>query len=520
MTFNNQATPSGLPFPKVRSFKAEGVFNPRNFLTFLAAAVGALIWLWSWTSGPLSAMWPNLFAWAMGMVLLNLLVWSGVRGEMAVATGWLTAALASSVMALMQYFDLEDAFFPFIAMTEPGYAYANTRQPNHFATLMGAGLLALLWLVRTQKIRRSHALGMAVLLALGMAASASRTGALHLILITGLVALWSAPGRRQALWLCGWTLVAYVVSSFALPWALEHVAGIDGRNIFNRMTEDYACHSRKVLYSNMLHLVSLKPLTGWGWGQLAYAHYSTLFEGPRFCELLTNAHNLPLHFAVELGVPMAVLFCAGLVWLVWRQKPWQEKDLARQMAWGVLLLIGVHSLLEYPVWFGNFQVMVALCVWLLAYKQRSEGGACGLSPHVWRLAGGSLVVLGSLSYVALDYFRISQLYLPVQERAARYHTDTLSKVRATWLFSSEVLFAQVVVADIDKDNAGALLAASLAALHIAPETRIIEKVIDSARLLGKEDLVREHMALYKAADPENFAKWILNHRDGLKNPLP
>jgi len=465
-------------------------------------------------------MWPNLFAWAMGIVLFNLLVWSCVRGEMAVAVGWMTAALVSSVIALMQYFDLENAFFPFIATTEPGYAYANTRQTNHFATMLGVGLLALIWMVHNQKIRRSHALWMVALLALGMAASASRTGTLHLILITTLAALWNAPRRRQALFLCGWALVAYVVSSFALPWALEHIAGINGRNIFNRMTEDYACHSRKVLYGNMLHLVSLKPLAGWGWGELAYVHYSTLFEGPRFCELLTNAHNFPLHFAVELGIPMAVLLCMGLAWLVWRQKPWQEKDSACQMAWSVLLLVGVHSLLEYPAWFGNFQVMLALCIWLLAYKQPPGEVASRPSPHVWRLAGGSLVVLLGLSYVALDYFRISQLYLPTQERATRYRTNTLEKVRATWLFSSEVLFAQVVTTDIDKDNAAALLAASLAALHIAPESRIIEKVIDSARLLGKEDLVLEHMALYKATDPEKFAQWRLKQQNEIKKYLP
>lgn len=511
MTSNNQIPPQGQSFSPTGNPGAQAVVNLRHLLTLLAVVAGALIWLWPSAPGPLPTVWPGLFAWTMGIVLFNLLAWSNIRGKMVavVATGWLVAALANSVVALMQYFDLEAAFAPFMAMSMPGYADANTRQPNHFGTLVGAGLLALLWLVRTQKIRWSYALCMAALLALGMAASASRTGMLHLILITGLAGLWRAPRQRQALFLCGWTLTVYVLSSFALPWALEHVAGIDGRNIFSRMTEDYACHSRKVLYSNMFHLVSLKPMTGWGWGELAHAHYSTLFEGPRFCELLTNAHNLPLHIAVELGVPVAALLCVGLGWLVGRQKPWQEKDPARQMTWSVLLLVGVHSLLEYPLWFGNFQTMVALCIWLLVWRKRPEVVTSGTFPDVWRLAGGSLVALLGLSYVGLDYFRISQLYLPVQERAASYRTETLEKVRSTWLFSSQVLFAQVVITSIDKDNAAALLAASLAALHIAPESRIIEKVIDSARLLGKEDLALEHMALYKAADPANFAQWVL-----------
>ena len=45
------------------------------------------------------------------------------------------------------------------------------------------------------------------------------------------------------------------------------------------------------------------PWLGWGWGELDYAHYATLYDGPRFCDILDNAHNLPLHLAVELGIP-------------------------------------------------------------------------------------------------------------------------------------------------------------------------------------------------------------------------
>jgi len=104
---------------------------------------------------------------------------------------------------------------------------------------------------------------------------------------------------------------------------------------------------------------------GWGWGELDYAHFITLYPGARFCEILDNAHNLPLHLAVELGMPLTLAFFGAVVWWVMRARPWAETDASRQLAWVVLLLIGVHSLLEYPLWYGPFQLAVVLCLLML-----------------------------------------------------------------------------------------------------------------------------------------------------------
>ena len=71
-------------------------------------------------------------------------------------------------------------------------------------------------------------------------------------------------------------------------------------------------------------------------------------------EMLDNAHNLPLHFAVELGIPFALAFCVLVVWAIWRGKPWAERRWDRQMAWGILFVIGIHAMVEYPLWYGPF----------------------------------------------------------------------------------------------------------------------------------------------------------------------
>ena len=120
----------------------------------------------------------------------------------------------------------------------------------------------------------------------------------------------------------------------------------------------------------MWHLILQKPWTGWGWGELDYAHYITLFPGARFCVLLDNAHNLPLHLAVELGLPFALLVCGVASLWVWRARPWAETDPVRQLAWGILAVVGLHSMLEFPLWYGPFQIVT---LWALALLWRGRG---------------------------------------------------------------------------------------------------------------------------------------------------
>jgi O-antigen ligase len=117
--------------------------------------------------------------------------------------------------------------------------------------------------------------------------------------------------------------VAYVVAIIALP----RLAGLDphATGMLARLQAgDPACASRLTLWGNVLHLIAQKPWLGWGWGNLDYAHFITLYPGARFCDILDNAHNLPLHLAVELGVPVALLVCGMGLWLVLRAQPWRE----------------------------------------------------------------------------------------------------------------------------------------------------------------------------------------------------
>ena len=494
-----------------------------------------LPWLNPFAPGPSPAVVP----WLVALAATGGLLWLGsVRGLAAqppeaqtFAQRWgppfawalVVAGLASSTMGLLQYFGVAAALEPWVRQGSPGEAFANLRQRNQFASLTNMALVALAWLATNHRtVAAADRLAdflrgrgqpvlllMAALLAAGNAASSSRTGLLQLVLLCGMYWLWGGwrlVAVRRILLLA---VVVYGVSTFALPW----IAGLDplDRGMFARLRDgDGVCGSRRALWSNVLDLIALKPWLGWGWGELDYAHYMTLFDSVRFCEILDNAHNLPLHLAVELGVPVAVLICGGMTWWAWRRRPWKEADATGQMAWGVLVVIGLHSLLEYPLWYGPFQMAAALCVALLWRRDKLAEGAEYESnrPLAQVLRAPVAIILIAFSAIAAwDYHRVSQLYLAPSARDEAYRDDTLGKARVSRLFHNQVAFAELVTTPLTRNNAQWTFDTASTLLHYSPEPRIIEKVIESAVMLGRDDEALAHLQRFKAAFPKEHAAW-------------
>jgi hypothetical protein len=392
-----------------------------------------------------------------------------------------------------------------------GEAFANLRQRNQFASLTVIGMASLFWLAPRWLGRWSAVASMAAMawLAVGNAATTSRTGLLQMLLLGLLACAWPAP-RRARVMLCFAGLLAYAVAALALPWLLEMATGVAGNRLWDRVVAVDACSSRAVLWSNVLYLIGQKPWLGWGWGELDYAHYVTLYEGARFCDILDNAHSLPLHLAVELGIPAALLVCGGLLWAVARAKPWAEAEPDRQMAWAALAVIGAHSLLEYPLWYGPFQIAFGLCLgvlWPAASRpasQRSAADAPQRPGVALMLAAG---VAAGCGYAAWDYHRVSQIYLPPQARAPGYTDDPLPNIRKSWLFRHQARFAELTITPLTRENAQWTFDTANAMLHYSPEPRVIEKLIESAIVLGRHEEALLHLARYRAAFPEAYAKW-------------
>ena len=492
-------------------------------LPLAAALLITLPWLNPLASGPSPAVLPWLVSAACAV-----LVWcfSSRLTPQNMATSWLAAALVSVLMALLQYFGLAQALAPWVHHTGLGEAFANLRQRNQFATLTCIALVALLWLVAQWQSRLKPAPGAtksavtesdrwllaasgALLLALGNATSGSRTGLLQWLLIAVLTVMWSWRKQRPLVWLALGALGAYIVAALLLPGVLEWATGSRGGGLLGRFEESAGCSSRRVLWANVLHLIAQKPWLGWGWGELDFAHFMTLYPGERFCEILDNAHNLPLHLAVELGVPVALAVCGTGLWLVWRARPWHEAHPTRQMAWGVLAVILLHSMLEYPLWYGPFQMAFGLGIWLLGSRAgRFEPKYASKSAIAPVLKSSiAIIFIAFIAYAWWDYHRISQVYIAPAQRAPAYQNQTLEKIQNSWLFDNQVRFAELTITPLTPDNAEQINAMAHKLLHFSPEARVAEKVIESAVMLKRDDEARVFLRRLQAAYPDEHASW-------------
>ena len=447
-----------------------------------------------------------------GATVLVLLAFAIGRGKVAgraatplLAHAWLAAALLSSLLALFQYFDLAAFLHPWAYAAQAGEAVGNLRQRNQLASLTSIGLAALLWVAARAGDRARMALCLlaAAVLAAANAATTSRTGLLEWVVVFALVLVWRGPAQRRRVLLCAAGLASYGVAIVVLPLLLTHFTGATPDTLFGRLGADLGCSSRRVLWDNVLRLVAEHPWRGWGWGELDYAHYLHLYgDAPRFCDILDNAHNLPLHVAVELGVPAALLLCGLVAWAVLRARPWRETDAGRQLAWCVLAVIGLHSLLEYPLWYGPFQLALGLALGLLA-PRAPAATALGARAR----AGIATIGLVLVAYAAWDYDRVSQLYLEPESRRSFWREDTLAHARRSWLFAGQARFAELTLAPLTRGNAEWVYATAQEMLHYSPEPRVIERVIESATMLGRLDEAVLHLARYRAAFPEDYAKW-------------
>ena len=486
----------------------------------------ALPWLNPVTWGPVNAAiqtFVSLFCTIWVVLLVSQTpAWAGRGFSRVLAVAWVLAAAISAVVGLLQYFGHSALLGSWVNVAPTGEAYGNLRQRNQYATFLNMGQAALFWWQMAPRVRWPGGLrsrlgsgwpwalsaGLVVLLASATAASASRTGLFQVVLLALVTLFWQQRSRQhpavrlRVSWLVLVMLVSYALMVLLLPL----LAGLDPGSVgaWSRLRAgDSTCSSRRILWSNVMDLIALKPWTGWGTGELAYAHFITLYQGPRFCEILDNAHNLPLHVAVVWGVPAAVLLCLALVVALVLAAPWRAQRPDQQLAWSVWVLIGLHSLLEYPLWYAPFQLAVGAAVVVWCRVPRRQAWFASDWPQ---LLAGLVFALGA--YSVWDYWRISQVYLPVEERAPAYQENTLEKIQGSWLYRGQVRFAELSVMPLTPDNAAYTLDLCKELLHFSPEPLVLERLMDSATLLHRTDDLDYYGRRFQVAYPDAYAHWL------------
>ncbi|MBC7990296.1 MAG: pilin glycosylation ligase domain-containing protein, partial [Luteimonas sp.] len=285
----------------------------------------------------------------------------------AFCIGMVVAGALSSLVGLVQVFAPTWADGTFIARSYiEGRAVGNMRQPNHLSSLLLWAIVAAVWLGEARVIKRWGSTLLVLLFLFVVVLSASRTGALSMVLLL----VWGVLDKRLSRHARVLLVLSPVV--YALFWygtgvwadATQHVFG--GETRFS--TKGDVSSSRLGIWSNALALIRMHPWAGVGFGEFNFAWTLTPFPD-RPVAFFDHTHNIVLQFLVELGIPLGLLVLGLLFYALVQAfrgalrpvaaEAAPGEALLRPAAFAMVLLIVVHSLLEYPLWYAYFLLPAA-----------------------------------------------------------------------------------------------------------------------------------------------------------------
>jgi hypothetical protein len=348
----------------------------------------------------------------------------------ALAWTWLAAGLLSCVIALAQAFDVWTHAGWILRMPDLRRPGGNVGQPNHLASILVLAYASGLYLLARKRIQ-PLALGLlGGMLAIGLGATESRMGALALAVLLGWWA-WRRPAvAPHAPARLTWMLAVPAALLFA-GWPsvlkLADLLGVDAAHRFTYGT------SRPELWLQLLGASWQHPLAGWGMLEVAEAHNAVAHAYGNGYPL-SYAHLLPLDIALWVGWPAAVVLCgAALVWLWRRLRP--VPDALAWFALAVLLVLGVHSMLEFPFAYSYF---LAPCVFLLGMVQGARGDRSVVTMPRRAGLAACAAFTALLAWSAVEYVAIEEDF-----RVVRFETLRIGRTANEHRTPDVVLFTQL-----------------------------------------------------------------------------
>lgn len=417
---------------------------------------------------------------------------SGLGGSvfLALCVAFLLAGLASCVIGMIQVYVPTWADGELIARsTVVGRSVGNLRQPNHLCSLLLWSIAAALWLGEAQYLRRALGIAFAGVMLFVVVLSGSRSGVLgaFLLALWGLLDTRLAKSTRAALLLA--PLAYGLFWSGATTWAPQREHAFGGAGRFS--TSGDISSSRFGIWSNTLELTRTHPWAGVGFGEFNFAWTLTEFPN-RPVAFFDHTHNLPLQFAVELGLPFAALVLALLGWALWRAwrncllPPAPEEGASPQRAAFVMvLLMLMHSLLEYPLWYAYFLLPTAFMLGLCLAGRSGHVVAAAPAPRAQlkatTLRVAALVLMLGAAYSVYDYFKVVVIFAPPEN--ATPLSERIARGQLSVFFSHHADYA---AATTSEDPVFALAAAQRAA-HYLLDTRLMTAWANALHATGDSE---------------------------------
>jgi O-antigen ligase len=414
-----------------------------------------------------------LLGWRLGQelglaVVADTLAWFVLAGGML-----------SALAGLIQHYELSTPVDFLISGKVSAAVYGNLGQRNHYAAQLALALASATYLFGRRRLGGLLAGGCISALLLMSAFAGSRSPWLYLAAFTLLALLvrrlrGDDETRRLAL-LSIWLLPGFLVAQ-GLATLIAPVAGLQETSAQRVFQVASGIDARIELWGDAWRLFLGAPILGSGWGEYSWHHFvSQAASGARAAPgVFNNAHNLALHLLAETGiVGFLVIFGAAAIWLLDLRKV--TVDARWWWLLALLAVIGIHSLLEYPLWYAYFLGPAALLVGLGAQRAlsvRFQG--------VLRMVVGLCLLTGALNLfgVLAPYRDFERLVFTPERNAPAQSDDQLLAAAMADVYREPLLtpYAELAIAygiPVSRERLQDKLALTTRTMHFAPVAVVV-----------------------------------------------
>lgn len=464
------------------------------------------------------AGWPPYFGQALLGALY--LVWAGLLVVAArallqscgadtvyavLAWGLVAGALLSAAIGVIQHFNLDTPFNPYITRLHGAEIFGNLAQRNHFATQIALGLFGAVHLQGRGRLPLLAAVAVMLPLLFVLGLSASRSAWLYLFAAFA-AAAWlrlREPGpapRRLFIW-TGLLIVGYYLLQLAAgagwfaPAQRESVTAVE-----RLFTDASSVYDRLGLWRAAWAIALDHPLLGVGWGAFA-GHYFQFVSAAGVTApagLFNNVHNLPLHLLAETGLAGAILLLlpagAGLL-LALRARPEPQ----HWWLWATLGAFALHSLLEYPLWYAYFLGIAALLLGLCPGPSMAPRLA-----RFGRLIAASVLLAGTanLAFLWHDYRTLERLLRPTVEQArSPDFAAALLRVHRNALLAPYVELSMMMSQPVSREDLERRLQLNARVIRFSPQPILVYRQVLLLALAGRTEEAQSLLAGARRAYP-------------------
>jgi O-antigen ligase len=475
---------------------------------FLAAFVPLILLQWALGRilyGGQALLACMYFIWASALIVLA----SALRREIGLekltgALAWclLAGGLLSAGAAILQHYGIHTIFDAVIVSSAGGGIIGNLGQPNHFGCYDAMALMSLAYLYARGKLHWMIATAIALPLLYVGALSGSRAMWLYIVALP-LLAGWlhsrsKSDGSRKLIIFTLSLAIGFLIAQWigTLPF-FHHTATTSGQRL---VAESQVSSSRLEHWRAAWWAFKEAPVLGAGWGRFPWHHF--LYQAQHadliLEELFNHTHNILFQLLAETGLAGTALLIAGAFLWISRIR---SADYPLESWWllGLLTVIGLYSMVEFPLWYSFFLGLAAVAVGMGA----GTGNFMRLGGHVRRPFIVVCVFAFCVTFSVLYSYRdLGRLYR--DDRTPLPWTQAeqiLERGMRDPIFAPYAEFAASSFIALDRENLGDKLVLNTRVMHFAPVAPVVYRQAILLGLDGQKEAARRQFTLAMRAYP-------------------